>query len=215
MTQNNLKILYEDNHLLVINKAPCIPVQSDSSNDISLQDLCKSYIKKKYNKPNNVFLGIVHRLDRPVSGIIVFAKTSKAASRLSEQIRHRTVEKEYIAILEGKINQEKTLKNYLEKQGTTSIVTKNTEKGKLAELSYTRTKFEHNTSTVKIKLKTGRHHQIRVQFSHLGHPLLGDFRYGSKIKFPLRSIALHAMSIKFNHPTTKKVMSFNSEPPWA
>ncbi len=207
-------IIFEDNHLLVINKPACIPVQPDSSQDESLFDMCKEYIKVKYKKPGNVFLGIVHRLDRPVSGIIVFAKTSKAAKRLSEEIRNKNFKKTYYAILQGKLEKSGVLENYIYRKDATSFITKDKNSGKEAVLSYKPLKFKDNTTLVEIDLKTGRHHQIRVQFAYINHSLLGDFRYGSKIKFQNKSIALHAGKLSFIHPTKKEEMSFQSKPPF-
>ena len=159
-----INIIYEDNHLLVVEKPINVPVQKDSSNDLDLLTMLKDYIKKKYNKPGNVYLGLVHRLDRPVGGIMVFAKTSKAASRLSEQIRNGTFKKEYLAIVCGKVKENGTLEDYLLKDSKTNMVKVNS-KGKKSILEYIRLDYREGLSLVKINLKTGRSHQIRVQFS--------------------------------------------------
>jgi len=207
-------ILFEDNHLLVVNKPACIPVQPDNSRDESLFDMCKEYIKIKYNKPGNIFLGIVHRLDRPVSGVIVFAKTSKAARRLSEEIRNRNFTKTYYALVQGELKNAGTLTNYIYRKDATSFITKDKRLGKEAILSYTSLKYRNNATLVEVDLKTGRHHQIRVQFSNIQHPLIGDFRYGSKIKFQNKSIALHAGKLSFVHPTKKELLTFESKAPF-
>lgn len=211
-TDTGVPVLYEDNHLLVVVKPACVPVQADESGDPALLDLCKDYIKKKYNKPGNVFLGLVHRLDRPVSGVIVFARTSKAASRLSDQFRKHDTKKSYLALCEGSLKKQATLIDYLERRERNSFVSTKA-KGKQAELSYRVLKSEKNVNMVEIDLKTGRHHQIRVQFSSRGNSLLGDFRYGSKIKFPNKSIALHSHKLTIFHPTSKEELTFTAEPP--
>jgi 23S rRNA pseudouridine1911/1915/1917 synthase len=208
---SGIGVLYEDNHLLVVTKPAGMPVQGDESGDDSLLDLCKLYIKEKYHKPGAVFLGLVHRLDRPVSGVVVFARTSKAASRLSEQFRAHTTVKKYLAICQGVPQKTGVLKDYLIRQERHSVVSRNQE-GKLAELSFDIRGTHHETALLEIILKTGRHHQIRVQFSSRGYSLLGDFRYGSKIKFPNRSLALHAYMLEINHPTQKNRMRFLSPP---
>jgi len=208
---NGIGVLYVDNHLLVVNKPAGMPVQGDESGDDSLLDLCKLYIKEKYNKPGAVFLGLVHRLDRPVSGVVVFARTSKAASRLSEQFRSHTNVKKYLAICQGIPKQRAVLKDYLIRQERHSVVSR-TKEGKLAELSYVVLDTKNDTALLEITLKTGRHHQIRVQFSSRGHSLLGDFRYGSQIKFPNRTVALHAYCLEIDHPTKKNRLRFISSP---
>ncbi len=211
-TETGIPVLYEDNHLLVVVKPACVPVQADESGDLALLDICKNYIKKKYNKPGAVFLGLVHRLDRPVSGVIVFARTSKAASRLSEQFRKHATEKSYLALCEGSLKKEATLTDYLLRKERNTLVS-NKAKGKYAELSYRLLKYQQGVNLIEIDLKTGRHHQIRVQFASRGNPLLGDFRYGSKIKFPNKSIALHSHKLKIFHPTSKEKMTFTCQPP--
>lgn len=202
-------IIYEDNHLLVVNKPAGILVQGDITGDESLLEIAKKYIKEKYNKPGNIFLGLVHRLDRPTSGVIVFARTSKAASRLSKQFREKTIEKYYVALVQGKIPKSGILKDKISRNGATSKIGYT---GKQAELKYKLLKYKNNISKVEIKLITGRHHQIRVQFAERGNPILGDFRYGSKIKFGNKALALHAFSISLIHPTKKEKMIFNFNP---
>ena len=203
-----INIIYEDNHLLVVNKPANMPVCLDSSNDIDLLSKLKEYLKSKYNKPGNVYLGIVHRLDRPVGGIMVFAKTSKAAARLSKQIQDKKFSKIYYAIVQNKLKDKDTLTDYLikdQKQNISYVTTK--DKGKLAILDYEVIDTKNNLNLVKINLHTGRSHQIRVQFSTKGNPLLGDSKYGeNKEKL---NICLFAKELSFVHPTTKEQMTFN------
>lgn len=211
--KNNLEILYEDNHIIVVVKPFNILSQSDDTKDIDMLTLIKSYLKEKYNKPGNVYLGLVHRLDRPVSGIMVFAKTSKAASRLSDQVRKKEIKKTYMAVVKGIIKKdEDTFVDYLLKldNGNTIVTTK--DKGKESVLTYKVLKrnYEKNETLVSIDLKTGRHHQIRVQFASRGYPLCGDQRYGKSDK---TQIALCAYKLEFIHPTTKQLMKFEIEKP--
>ena len=165
---NKLKVIYEDNHIIVVEKTPNIPSQGDKTEDIDMLTIIKEYIKEKYNKPGNVYLGLVHRLDRPVGGVMVFAKTSKAASRLSEQVRNKTFKKEYLAIVDGKPKMERdTLEDYLlknEKTNMSKVVKEGTKNSKYAKLDYELLKYneEINLSLLKILLHTGRHHQIRL-----------------------------------------------------
>lgn len=206
-----INILYEDNHLLVVEKPINVPVQADSSNDLDLLTILKGYIKEKYNKPGNVYLGLVHRLDRPVGGLMVFAKTSKAASRLSEQIRNKSFMKVYYAVLEGKASLKSTLVDKLLKDSKNNIVKVN-EKGKEAILDYELLQYKEPYSLVKINLKTGRSHQIRVQFSSRKLPLYGDQRYNKNAKVG-EQIALFAKEIKFLHPITKEELIFKIDLP--
>ena len=204
----NLNILFEDNHIIVVEKEPNTPVQLDDSKDLDLQTILKKYLKEKYNKPGNVYLGIVHRLDRPVGGIMVFAKTSKAASRLSNAILNHEFEKKYIAVIEGNLKNKDILENYLNRNGKKAFVTEK-ENGKYSALNYEVILKKENLNLVKINLKTGRHHQIRVQFSNIGFPLYGDQLYGKNDK---KQIALYAYSLEFNHPTTKEKLKFKLIP---
>jgi len=204
-----INIIYEDNHLLVVEKPVNVPVQEDDSHDLDFLTMLKDYIKKRDNKPGNVYLGLVHRLDRPVGGIMVFAKTSKCASRLSEQVRTRTLKKTYYAVVLGKLENKGTFKDYLLKDTKTNIV-KVDKNGKEAILDYELIDYKDNLSLVKINLKTGRSHQIRVQFSTRGHALYGDNKYNKEAKVG-EQIALFAKSLELIHPTTKEVMNFNLE----
>ena len=211
-----INIIYEDNHLLVVEKKPNVLVQADNTNDLDLLTILKKYLKEKYNKPGNVYLGLVHRLDRPVGGVMVFAKTSKAASRLSEQVRTHQMKKEYQAVLCGKAKEKDNLQDYLLKDEKTNMVKVN-KNGKFAELDYQLIKYCDNLSLVKINLKTGRSHQIRVQFSSRHLPLWGDQRYNKNAKVG-EQIALYATGLSFCHPVTKEFLSFKintpDEYPW-
>ena len=204
---NNINIVYEDNHLLVVEKPINIPVQEDSSKDKDLLTILKEYIKVKYNKPGNVYLGLVHRLDRPVGGIMVFAKTSKAASRLSDQIRTKTFKKIYNAVVIGKINESGTLIDKLLKDTKNNIV-KVDDDGKESILNYKLLKYKDNLSLVEIELLTGRSHQIRVQMAHFNHTLYGDQKYNVNALIG-QQIALFACRIEFEHPTTHKLLTFS------
>jgi 23S rRNA pseudouridine1911/1915/1917 synthase len=206
-----INILYEDNHLLVVEKPINIPVQEDSSKDKDFLTMLKDFIKERDNKPGNVYLGLVHRLDRPVGGIMVFAKTSKAASRFSEQVRNHTFKKVYYAVLEGKAKESDTLIDKLLKDTKKNIV-KVDNNGKEAILDYQLLDYKNNYSLVKINLKTGRSHQIRVQFSSRNLPLYGDQKY-NKNSIVGEQIALFAKKITFLHPVTKEEISFEIELP--
>ena len=200
------KIIYEDNHLLVVEKPRNVLVQADDTNDIDLLTSLKLYLKEKYNKPGNVYLGLVHRLDRPVGGVMVFAKTSKTAGRLSDMVRTHEFKKTYLAVVEGKVPDEGVFEDYLlklEKENRT-IVDKN---GKYAKL------YIDGLSLIKINLETGRSHQIRVQFSSRGFPLWGDQKYNKNAKVG-EQIALWAHKLEFKHPVTKEIMTFNAHPYW-
>ena len=210
-----INILYEDNHLLVVVKPANMPVCKDSSCDKDLLSMLKLYIKEKYNKPGNVYLGLVHRLDRPVTGIMVFAKTSKAADRLAKQIKNKEFVKTYYAVIDGILKKEDTLKDYLIKneKTNTSFVT-NEKEGKLAILEYKLIKSVNNLSLVKINLLTGRHHQIRVQFASRNNPLYGDHKYNKRfINDKKENIALIAKELSFYHPTTKELLHFEIDLP--
>lgn len=212
-----IKVIYEDNHLLVVEKPVNILSQGDDTNDKDMVNLLKNYVKEKYNKPGNVFIGLIHRLDRPVGGVMVFAKTSKAASRLSEQVRNKSFKKTYRAVIHGTMNKkEDTLKDYLYKNKKTnmvSVVNKNHKEAKNAELDYETLQSKNNFSLVQIDLKTGRPHQIRVQFASRNHPLFGDQRYGQDVNKVGQQIALWSYKIEITHPTTKEKIEFICEPP--
>ncbi len=203
-----IKVLYEDNHLLVVVKPENIPSQKDSSNDKDMTSYVKDYLKEKYNKPGNVYVGLVHRLDRPTGGIMVFAKTSKAASRLTEQIRNNEMHKCYLAVIEGILDKkEGTIKDKIKRLDNGDSVI--SEDGKEAILNYQVIAEKDNMSLINIDLLTGRHHQIRVQFANLGHPLCGDQRYNKQDKTQL---ALFAYQLEFIHPVKKEKMVFTEYP---
>lgn len=206
-----MQILYEDNHIIVVIKECNIPVQEDNSKDLDMLTMIKQYIKEKYNKPGNVYLGLVHRLDRPVGGVMVFAKTSKAASRLSEQIRNKSIEKRYIALTHNHTKEHEILKDKLLKNEKTNT-SKIDEKGKYAILEYNLIEYRNNMSLIDINLLTGRHHQIRVQLSHHGYPIYGDQRYG--IDKEGIQIHLWAYKLKFKHPVKDEIMKFTYYPKW-
>ena len=219
---NKLKVLYEDNHIIVAEKPPNISSQGDKTEDQDMLTIIKEYLKEKYNKPGNVYLGLVHRLDRPVGGVMVFAKTSKAAARLSEQVRNKVFKKEYLAIVDGKPkNKKDTLEDYLlknEKTNTSKVVKEETKNSKYAKLDYEVVKYneEINLSLLKILLHTGRHHQIRVQLSNMGHSICGDQKYGTRGRG--KQISLWAYKLTIEHPITKEELSFTDLPeeigPW-
>lgn len=222
LKNQNLNILYEDNHIIVVIKPAGIPVQQDKSGDLDLVTIIKKYLKEKYNKPGEVYLGLVHRLDRMVGGVMVFAKTSKAASRISNYIRQKNFKKKYYAIVNGKleINSKKILlNNYLvknERLNMSRVCSKNTKNAKEAILEYSVvSNFKYNSreySKVDINLLTGRHHQIRVQFSHILHPLYGDIKYGNKINKVGQNIALWSYYLSFFHPTKDEYLEFTYYP---
>lgn len=210
-------ILYEDNHLLVVEKPVNVPTQADQSGDKDLLTLLKEDLKVRYNKPGNVYLGLVHRLDRPVGGVMIFAKTSKAASRLSDAIRTHSFQKSYLAVVHGSpVKKQGRLVHYLfkdEKTNTVHIVSKNHPNGKEAILDYRTISSEQGLSLLHIDLHTGRPHQIRVQLSAMGYPLYGDQKYGANVNKPGQQIALWSHSITVKHPTTKEELTFTSRPP--
>ena len=200
----NINVIYEDNHLLVVEKPINVPTQEDSSKDKDMLTILKEYLKEKYNKPGNVYLGLVHRLDRPVGGIMVFAKTSKCASRLSEQIRLNKFNKIYNAVVMNKINDSGKLTDYLLKDTKNNIV-KVDKNGKKSVLEYKKIKTIDDLNLVEIKLETGRSHQIRVQMSHNGNPLFGDQKYNKNSKIG-EQLALFSKKIEFFHPITNELL---------
>lgn len=208
---NKLNILYEDNHIIVVVKPVNVLSQSDSTGDNDMLSIIKLYLKEKYHKPGNVYLGLVHRLDRVVGGIMVFAKTSKAASRLSESIRNNLFHKEYLAVVHGKVKESDTFVDYLKKENDFSTVVTNEKDGKLSELCYELICYDKklDLSLVKVHLKTGRHHQIRVQFANRNYPLYGDNRYGMDNN---KQIGLFAYKLTFMHPVKHEEMTFTYIP---
>lgn len=208
-----IKPVYEDNHLLVVVKPQGQLTQSDETGDLSLQDECKQYIKEKYQKPGEVYLGLVHRLDRPVGGLVAFARTSKSASRLSEQLRVHHMEREYLAVVEGEdLPARGDLRDWLlqGEDGLVRVVPEGTPGAKEARLHYERLGAREGTALVHLRLETGRKHQIRVQLSHLGHPIRYDMRYGHGERG--RDIALFGAVLRLTHPTLKKEMTFTTRP---
>ena len=211
-----LKVIYEDNHILVVEKPPNVPSQSDKTNDIDMLTICKKYIKEKYNKPGNVYLGLVQRIDRQVGVIMIFAKTSKSASRLSNQVREKTFKKKYLAVVDGKPeNKTGILENYLykdERNNISKVVNKDKKNAKYAKLEYELIVYDEvkNLSLLSINLYTGRHHQIRVQLSNFGHSIFGDQKYGTRGKG--KQIALWAYELEIEHPITKEKMTFKDLP---
>lgn len=211
------QVLFEDNHLIVINKLPGQIVQGDKTGDISLTEALKVYIGRKYQKPGNVFVGTVHRIDRPVSGVVIFARTSKALSRLNEFFRNRSVRKVYWAVVKEKppAGQAK-LVDYLRKNESKNqsfVVKENTSNALRSELEYRLLASSENYHLLEVEPLTGRHHQIRVQLSAMGCPIKGDLKYGSKRSNPDGSIHLHARMLELPHPTCKDKLTFTAEPP--
>ena len=213
-----MQILYEDNHLIAVNKAPGEIVQGDKTGDKPLSDTLKEYIKLKYNKPGEVFLGVPHRLDRPTSGVVLFARTSKALVRLNEMFKnHDAMRKTYWAIVQGAPKQpEARLENYLirnEPQNKSYIAKPGAKDAKLAVLTYrTLTRGDHY-SLLEVELLTGRHHQIRCQLAAIGCPIKGDLKYGAKRSNPDGSISLHARQITFVHPVRKEQLTITAPVP--
>lgn len=208
-----MNVIYEDNHILVIEKPINVPMQEDESKDLDVIRFAKEYLRVKYNKPGNVYCGLVHRLDRPVGGVVVLAKTSKAASRLSDSVRTHKMTKKYCAVVVGKLPKEKILIDYLIKDEKTNTSRITSEKqGKYSELSYKVLQSKDNQSLIQIDLKTGRSHQIRVQFASRQCPLFGDQRYNKDAKVG-QQLALWATELSFPHPTTQEVLTFKSELP--
>ncbi len=202
------QIIFEDNHILVINKKAGQLVQGDKTGDEPLLDSLKNFIKAKDNKPGNVFLGLVHRIDRPTSGLVIYAKTSKALSRLTQMVKNREIKKTYWAIVAKEmIPQSQRLVHYLKKNEKTNkatVFTKPTEGAKEAVLTYHVIKILDNYQLLEIDLETGRHHQIRAQLSKTGVPIKGDLKYGSARSNPDGGISLHARKLEFTHPVTKE-----------
>ncbi len=211
------RIIFEDSHLLVVDKPACIPTVPDESGDMSLLDMCRQYIKVTYKKPGNVFLAVIHRLDRPVSGVICFAKRSKAASRLSDQMRRGAIKKEYLAVVRGvPKGAAGTIENLLikdRKRNLVSIATREMRGAKRAVTIWQSLESRHGLSLVRLLPRTGRPHQLRVHMASLGCPILGDLRYGPGPPLEDASIALHAAGLSLTHPTKKTELNFSSLPP--
>ena len=216
-TKQNLQILFEDNHIIIVNKRAGDITQGDKTGDKPLSDVVKEYIKDKYNKPGNVYLGVVHRLDRPTSGIIIFAKTSKSLERLNKMLREKTIHKTYWAVVKNRPKKEKdTLINFLKKNpknNKSTAYAKEIDGSKKAILHYTVIKKLDNYSLIEVDLETGRHHQIRSQLSNIGSPIKGDLKYGFDRSNKDGSIHLHARKIQFIHPVTKEQVTVTAPTP--
>lgn len=213
-----MTVLYEDNHIIAVNKTCNEIVQGDKTGDQPLSEIVKQYIKVKYNKPGEVFLGVTHRLDRPTSGVVLFARTSKALTRLNAMFRsHEQIHKTYWAIVQGKPNlPEARLENYLirnEKQNKSFIAKQDAKDAKLAVLSYKTLTVGDNYSLLEINLETGRHHQIRCQLAAIGCPVKGDLKYGAKRSNPDGGISLHARNVTFEHPVSRQLISITAPIP--
>lgn len=216
-TKDNLQIIYEDNHLIAINKRVGDIVQGDQTGDKPLSEVVKEYIKEKYNKPGAVFLGVVHRLDRPTSGVVLFAKTSKALSRLTQAFKDRQTEKQYWAIVKNSPELPKnTLVHYLKRfpeKNISRAYDKEIPESKKASLSYHLAQTMNRYFLLSIDLHTGRHHQIRAQLSAIGCPIKGDLKYGFDRSNPDGGIHLHARKLALNHPVKKEKIIFVAAPP--
>jgi len=210
-----MDILYEDNHIIVVLKPQNVPSQADASGDQDMLSMVKEYVKEKYNKPGNVYIGLVHRLDRPTGGVMVFAKTSKAAARLSEQFKNKEAEKTYFAVVTGELkNKQGKLVHYLlkdEKNNIVKVVPMATTGAKRAELDYSELEEREGKHLLRVKLHTGRGHQIRVQLATMKNPIFGDQKYGKDM--PKAALNLFAVELKFRHPTTNDIMVFRAYPP--
>lgn len=216
-TRENLQILHEDNHIIVINKRVGDIVQGDKTGDKPLSDVIKEYLKLKYNKPGDIFLGVVHRLDRPTTGIVIFAKTSKALSRLNETFKNRETQKTYWAVIKNSPPKEKdTLVHFLKrnsKNNTSKAYSKEVPESKKASLTYQIIKKLDHYLVLEIDLHTGRHHQIRAQLQAIGCPIKGDLKYGFERSNSDGGIHLHARKLIVLHPVTKQILTFIAEPP--
>ena len=206
--------IYIDNHLLVVHKPAGVLSQEDETGDMDLLTLGKRYLKNRFHKPGNVYLGLVHRLDRPVSGLMVFARTSKAAARLSQQFKRHQVTKSYLAIVSGTLQGQGRWRDFLVKDGRRArVVAPDHPKGKEAILSWRVRASQGNTTLVDIQLETGRAHQIRLQFASRNHPLVGDLLYGSDREFDGRNLALHSYRLGFKHPVKNAPIQWLARPP--
>lgn len=211
-----MEIIYEDNHIIIVNKHAGEIVQGDKTGDTPLSEMLKQYIKEKYNKPGNVFCGVVHRIDRPVSGLVIFARTSKALERLNKMLRDGEIHKTYWALIEGKPDKpEKTLENYLVSNGRinkTFISDKNNPEAKKSILQYKTIANGERYTLLEVNLLTGRKHQIRAQLSNNGNPIKGDLKYGARRSNPDGGISLQAHKIEFIHPVSKQHISIEIAP---
>ena len=212
-----MTVVYEDNHIIIVNKTASEIVQGDKTGDTPLSETVKQYLKEKYSKPGNVFIGVTHRLDRPVSGLVVFAKTSKALSRLNEMFKNSEVKKTYWAVVKNLPREEEgELVNYLvrnEKQNKSYAYDKEVPGSKKAILHYRLIGRSQNYYLLEIDLKTGRHHQIRCQLAKMGCPIKGDLKYGAQRSNPDGSICLHARMVKFIHPVSKELIELTAPVP--
>ncbi len=209
-----IEVMYLDNHVMAVYKEAGVLSQSDITGDVDLLTMSKNFLKKKFNKPGNVFLGLVHRLDRPVSGVMVFARTSKAAARLTRQFKDHKVEKRYMAIVGGNLRGAGNWKDFMVKDGRNARITQpDHPKGKVALLSWKALAHQDSATLVSIKLQTGRAHQIRLQFATRGFPLLGDIRYGSPRQFDGKNLALHAGLLAIDHPVNRQRLRWEAFPP--
>jgi len=215
--KNNLQVIHEDNHLIVVNKRVGDIVQGDKTGDKPLSDVVKEYIKEKYNKPGEVFLGVVHRLDRPTTGIVVFARTSKALSRMNELFSNRATQKTYWAVVKNKpVKSQDKLVHYIkrnEKNNTSKAHINEVPDSKLASLEYKIIKELTNYTALEIELHTGRHHQIRAQLAAIGSPIKGDLKYGFDRSNPDGGIHLHARKLCFTHPVSKEAITIIAPTP--
>lgn len=218
----NLQVIFEDNHLIAINKPAGMLVHADETEDTTLEDFVKDYIKVRYNKPGAVFLGTIHRLDRPVSGAIVFARTSKALTRMNELFKKREIEKKYWAITQYRPNPiSGSLEHFISKDRTKNVARifdtmsnrAQAAKAKKAVLSYELIASADSRNVLEVKLETGRPHQIRAQLAHIGSPIVGDLKYGAAFAMDDASIALHSRSISFEHPVKKEPVTIVANPP--
>ncbi len=210
-----IDVLYLDNHLFFVNKPPGVLVQADRTGDIDLLTIGKAYIKERFEKPGAAYLGLVHRLDRPASGVMVFARTSKAAARLSEQFRMRTVDKHYMALVQGYLEGGGIARDRIVASGAgVRVADYDASVGKPAEMQWRAVAAGEDGTLIVVQLKTGRKHQIRVQLARLGHPILGDFRYGATQPLDGKNLALHCYRLGIEHPTTGERLTVEAHPPW-
>ena len=217
MTTSDFRVLYEDNHCLAVIKRAGQLIAEDATGDVTLSEMAKSYLAEKYDKPGNVYLGVVHRLDRPVSGIVLFARTSKAAARLAKQFREKTVRKTYLTWVQGcPEHDSELLEDWLlrsDDRNVTKVSREGVGGAKLAQLTYFVRKRAGDRTLLEVELRTGRHHQIRVQLSSRGWPILGDVKYGGPKCDNPKALALHAATLSFEHPTTKERVELSANPP--